>query len=201
MAATVQRRRKYATGLMLVLWLLAASVTDSRWQGNPLISLAFFPLGSLLVGAGVIGRIWCLICIAGFKNEELITDGPYSLCRNPLYLFSLLATIGVGMGSGTVSFPILAVLGFAVWYPGVIRFESRNLAERHGENYHAYRKKTPALFPSFKEFHESSDHTVRSSSFRRGLFDTFWFFAVFVLMNILYGMHQIRVLPVWYVLP
>ena len=200
MAATVQRKRKYATGLMLVLWLLAASVTGSR-QGDTLINLVFFPLGSLLVGAGVIGRIWCLVCIAGFKNEELITDGPYSLCRNPLYFFSLLGSIGVGMGSGTISLPILAVLGFAVCYPSVIRFESKNLAERHGETYLAYRQKTPALFPSLKGFYESADHTVRSSSFRRGLFDTFWFFAVFVLMNILYGMHEIGVLPVWYVLP
>ena len=105
------------------------------------------------------------------------------------------------MGSGTISFPILALLGFAAWYPGVIRFESRNLAERHGETYQAYRQKTPALLPSFKGFYESSDHTVRSSSFRRGLFDTFWFFAVFVLMNVFYAMHQIGVLPVWYVLP
>lgn len=198
MAKTVQRWRKHATGLMFVIWLLAASVIGSMWQEHKLVGPVFAPVGCLLMGAGVIGRIWCLVCIAGFKNEELITDGPYSLCRNPLYFFSILATIGAGLGSGTVSFPILAVLGFAAWYPGVIRFESRNLAERHGEAYAAYARKTPLLIPSWRNFHELPEHTVRSSSFRRGVFDTLWFFGTFALMHAFYTAHQDGLLPVWY---
>jgi protein-S-isoprenylcysteine O-methyltransferase Ste14 len=186
---------------MFILWLLAASVIGSVWQDNIWVGPVFAPVGCVIMGCGVIGRIWCLVCIAGFKNEELITDGPYSLCRNPLYFFSILGTIGAGLGSGTVSFPLLAVLGFAVWYPSVIRFESRNLAERHGLAYDAYSSKTPLLIPSWRGFHESPEHTVRSSSFRRGIFDTLWFFATYALMHAFYAAHEHGVLPVWYRLP
>jgi protein-S-isoprenylcysteine O-methyltransferase Ste14 len=33
-------------------------------------------------------RLWCSLYISGYKNSQLITSGPYSLCRNPLYFFS-----------------------------------------------------------------------------------------------------------------
>ena len=201
MAPTVQRWRKYATGLMFVAWLFAASVIGSRWQDIDWLGSVFFFLGCLLMGVGVVGRIWCLVCIAGFKNEALITDGPYSLCRNPLYLFSLLGTIGVGLGSGTISFPFLAIVGFAIWYPRTIRFESNTLAQRHGQAYEAYRQKTPALIPACKGFYESEQHTVRSSSFRRGAFDTIWFFATFAIMHVFYEMHDSGLLPTWYEWP
>jgi protein-S-isoprenylcysteine O-methyltransferase Ste14 len=186
---------------MLIVWLLAASVIGSRWQDDTWTGPIFFFVGCLLMGVGVIGRIWCLVCIAGLKNEELITDGPYSLCRNPLYLFSLLGTVGVGLGSGTISFPFMAILGFAAWYPGTIRFESRNLALRHGQAYETYRQKTPALIPGCTGFHESERHTVRSSSFRRGAFDTIWFFATFAIMHVFYEMHDSGLLPTWYEWP
>ncbi len=149
------------------------------------------------MGVGVLGRIWCLVCIAGFKNEELVTDGPYSLCRNPLYLFSLLATLGVGLGSCTLAFPAIAILGFAIWYPGVIAFEARNLAQRHGDAYRSYVAKTPALLPLSGNFHEENEHTVRSVSFRRGLFDTAWFFVLFTVMYLFQQMHQNGYLPIW----
>lgn len=201
MAITVQRWRKRATGVLLVCWLAAAAVIGSSWVEHGVIDLSLFIGGVLLMGIGVMGRIWCLVCIAGFKNELLVTDGPYSLCRNPLYLFSLLGTIGVGMATGTFSFPLMAVIGFAVWYPGVISFEERNLNQRHGAIYDIYREHTPALVPACGQFHEDGDHTVRSSSFRRGLFDCIWFFAVFAVMHFFCELHRSGLLPVWWTLP
>lgn len=201
MAASVQRWRKYATGVLLVAWFMTASVIGSRWSDNRIVGTTLFSLGCLLMGVGVIGRVWCLVCIAGFKNEELITDGPYSMSRNPLYFYSLVGTVGAGMGSCTISFPMVAIVGFCLWYPAVIRFEARNLAQRHGEAYEVYRRKTPVLIPSFAGFHENSEHRVRSSSFRRGLFDTIWFFGTFAMMHVFSELHRCDILPVWFRLP
>jgi protein-S-isoprenylcysteine O-methyltransferase Ste14 len=36
------------------------------------------------------------------KIEELVTVGPYSVMRNPLYFFFILGGIGVGAQSGSV---------------------------------------------------------------------------------------------------
>jgi len=124
MGTTIERWRKRATTFVTVFWLLAASVIDSRWGEDSPIGLTLLVLGYALTGVGVIGRVWCLSYIAGHKTADLVTDGPYSLCRNPLYFFSLLGAVGVGLGSSTLTFPLLVMVGFAIYYPAVIKAEA-----------------------------------------------------------------------------
>ncbi|MCX7410493.1 MAG: isoprenylcysteine carboxylmethyltransferase family protein [Planctomycetales bacterium] len=186
---------------MTVFWLLAASVIDSRWGEDSPIGLTLLVLGYALTGVGVIGRVWCLSYIAGHKTADLVTDGPYSLCRNPLYFFSLLGAVGVGLGSSTLTFPLLVMVGFAIYYPAVIKAEAHKLAGIHGDAYQAYRQMTPALLPSLKHFHESNEQLIHSRAFRRGLFDSFWFFAALALMHVFAEWHHSGLLPAWYVMP
>lgn len=51
-------------------------------------------IGMILIVLGVIGRFWATLYIGGHKNKDVITDGPYSICRHPLYLFSSIAVLG-----------------------------------------------------------------------------------------------------------
>lgn len=201
MGTTIERWRKRATTFVTVFWLLAASVIDSRWGEDSPIGLTLLVLGYALTGVGVIGRVWCLSYIAGHKTADLVTDGPYSLCRNPLYFFSLLGAVGVGLGSSTLTFPLLVMVGFAIYYPAVIKAEAHKLAGIHGDAYQAYRQMTPALLPSLKHFHESNEQLIHSRAFRRGLFDSFWFFAALALMHVFAEWHHSGLLPAWYVMP
>lgn len=59
------------------------------------MSTILFLLGLLLVGVATVGRLWCSLYISGHENSELITTGPYSLSRNPLYFFSLPGFAGI----------------------------------------------------------------------------------------------------------
>ena len=62
----------------------------------------------LLIAA--FGRVWTSAFISGRKDNELVTDGPYSISRNPLYFFSLLGYVGAGL-----AFEKLTVaLGFGI---------------------------------------------------------------------------------------
>lgn len=197
----VESWRKPATVFVTVFWLLAASVIESRWGEHSLFGIVLLAIGFLLTGIGVLGRVWCLSYIAGRKTEELVTHGPYSLCRNPLYFFSLTGAIGVGLGTGTLTFPILVMLGFAAYYPAVMKSESQRLREEHHDAYDAYLKSTPALWPAVSKFRDIEAITINSKPFRRGTFDTFWFFGALALMHIFAELHHIEFLPTLIRLP
>lgn len=201
MTTKIEHWRKRATATLTTMWLLASLAVDSWWgEGSP-TGLTLFFVGCLFTGIGVIGRVWCLSYIAGHKTHELLTDGPYSLCRNPLYFFSLVAAVGVGLSSCTLTFPLLVIVGFGLYYPGVMKSEANRLAERHGDIYQGYQQTTPVLLPSHKHFRESNERMIQSRAFRRGLFDTFWFFAALGLMHAFAELHHSGALPAWYVLP
>jgi protein-S-isoprenylcysteine O-methyltransferase Ste14 len=201
MRPKVERWRRVWTFLAAAIWLFTAAVTDSRWGEESPLGLVLFSLGCLLTGVGCLGRVWCLAFIAGQKTGLLVTDGPYSLCRNPLYLFSLLAAVGVGFASCTISIPLLVLVGFGTYYPSVMNSESRRLAETFGDTYRDYSQTTPALMPAFGRFHESAEHVINSRAFRRGVFDAFWFFVAFAAMHAFSELHHSGVIPAWYSLP
>ncbi|MCB0335978.1 MAG: isoprenylcysteine carboxylmethyltransferase family protein, partial [Bdellovibrionales bacterium] len=109
----------------------------------PLVEIIFFFCGIVLVGVASLGRLWCTVYIAGNKTGVLVTEGPFSLCRNPLYFFSLLGAVGVGLATETITIPILILVLFAFWYPLVIKDEEERLREVHGAAYGKYCEKVP----------------------------------------------------------
>ena len=106
----------------------------------------FMVLWMVFVGIGVMGRIWCSLYISGFKNAKLVTDGPYSLCRNPLYLFSYLGGVGIMLITETFIFPIVFTLYFLCYYHFVIRQEEAFLSEKYGTAYSDYIKTIPRFY-------------------------------------------------------
>jgi len=138
--------------------------------------------GLLIVAA--LGRLWCLSYIAGIKNEVLVTEGPYSVVRNPLYIFSFIGAVGFGFA---VEHPVLAALlaaAFAVFYPSVIRHEEEALAQAFGERFARYCDATPRWFPRWSNFHEPESWTIDPRRFRAGLLDAMWFLWAFLLWEV-----------------
>ena len=76
----------------------------------PEISGVLFLIGCALVGIAIVGRLWCAQYIAGYKDNTLVREGPYSMCRNPLYFFSFLGTIGVGLCTESLTLTRFSIL-------------------------------------------------------------------------------------------
>lgn len=104
-------------------------------------------LGFLCVAAACLGRIWCSVFIAGRKDVALVTDGPYAWCRHPLYAWSLLAALGLGLATLTWFWPVLAPVVLGLLFRREITREEAQLAERHGQSFAAYAAGTPTLWP------------------------------------------------------
>ena len=108
--------------------------------------------GFLFLLAGLIIRIWCTFYIGGRKSKELITTGPYSLCRNPLYMGTFVLTIGIGLSFANLLMCVLVPLIVVPVHLVVVRLEESRLEEAFGEQFRAYKQKTPRFWPRFSSY-------------------------------------------------
>jgi len=168
-----------------MLFALTYAVLVPAPAAIPAIVLKLFELagfGLLIVTA--LGRLWCLSYIAGIKNEVMVTEGPYSVVRNPLYVFNFTGAVAIGLA---VANPILAALlavGFLVFYPSVVQHEEAVMAQAFGETYARYRDSTPRWLPRWSNFHEPESWNINPRRFRGGLLDAMWFLWAFMIWKI-----------------
>ena len=93
--------------------------------------------GLVLLFAAILGRLWSILYIGSHKNRRLVTDGPYSITRNPLYLFSLTAITGIGLMFGSLLITVaLTGTAFAI-FRATSLLEAAHLRFKFGAAYDA----------------------------------------------------------------
>ena len=102
--------------------------------GLPLMVIAF---GITLWGYKFLGidNTYC-------ESDGLVTGGMYAYSRNPQYVTSVLATVGLGIASGSVITLGFAAVLFLLYFLFVLN-EERWLLEGYGEAFRDYMKSTP----------------------------------------------------------
>jgi protein-S-isoprenylcysteine O-methyltransferase Ste14 len=158
---TVQAVRKIvfyvAAALGIFVFAVTASVAPSGSTMHELIEW----IGIVLIVACILGRTWSSLYIGGRKIEEFVQTGPYSVMRNPLYFFSCLGAVGVGMQVGTVVLGLITgLLAYMVFHFVVVR-EEELLKDRYGASYEAYIARVPRFFPSPSLWHDEPTLTIR----------------------------------------
>ncbi len=135
-----------------VTWLLSSTlairaiifknvVSDPFQLTNP-ISLT----GLALIGTGLAIRSWAASVI--HKEQTLSTMGPYSACRHPLYLGTLLMLVGFGFAIHDLWTGLVLFLAFWVLYWPTMKREEGRLLEIYGPTWTAYRERTGMLCPT-----------------------------------------------------
>lgn len=191
------RHTRYFIALM-VPWVL---LTDTIYPDESMLHEGMEWFGHLLVIMGVFGRVYCSAYIGGRKNDVLAAVGPYSVVRNPLYVFSFLAVAGMGLQSATFSLSILLVATFLLYYRGVIAREEAFLAYTFGEDYRAYMRRVPRWIPKFSLWQAPVELHTRPAFMLRTLRDALLFFLAFPLFELLSHLHDTGALPVLMRLP
>jgi protein-S-isoprenylcysteine O-methyltransferase Ste14 len=191
-----ERARTRLSKLVGLMALLIAATTQSNWvlRHEPL-AMFLYPLGLVIVAVASSGRTWCSFYLSGRKDSVLTVDGPYSLCRNPLYFFSSLGAIGVGLCTETLAYPALILVIFAIYYPGIIRREEARLGEMFGEAYIQYRLRAPVFFPSFELFTEPQSWSANPRLFRRHLTDDTMFVFVAAVLGLIGKLRSVGIIP------
>jgi protein-S-isoprenylcysteine O-methyltransferase Ste14 len=105
-------------------------------------------IGIILLFVGIFGRFWSIIYIGGRKSKLVLDYGPYSICRHPLYLFSTIATIGIGLTFGSIV--LTAGLGLVVFFVlyETAHHEERYLLDQFNKEYHDYTIRVPRIIPN-----------------------------------------------------
>ena len=144
----VQLYRRQFTAAGVALMFVAVALTDRQLHGTG-AGLILYALGSLAIPAAILGRFWCYVYNSGKRDKVVITDGPYSLCRNPIYLFSILASVGVGLISQSFVLPVIFAVLVGGFYHHIISGEEAKMSHLHGETYLAYLRSTQRMIPAF----------------------------------------------------
>ena len=82
--------------------------------------------------------------------EQVVTDGMYLTCRNPLYFANFLMWLGLTIVWWEVHFFVTIVIFFAVEYFFIIKAEESYLSAKFGKVYDDYRNSVGAFFPQIK---------------------------------------------------
>jgi protein-S-isoprenylcysteine O-methyltransferase Ste14 len=98
-------------------------------------------------------RIWATLFIGGRKNDVLQVDGPYSVCRNPLYLGSMCFALSIAFFLKSLTFGAALLVAFLYYWRFVVPAEETFLEGRFGEVFRDYCRRTPRFWPRFSSYH------------------------------------------------
>lgn len=135
---------------LLAPTVVAASLSEPLVAAHSRLDLACDVLGWMTFALGAGLRFWATLYVGGRKNEVLVDHGPYSLCRHPLYLGSLL--LGAS-GALFLKSPLVTVavgLLAAAYCLLTIPAEEEHLSATLGMPYREYQARVNLLWPSFR---------------------------------------------------
>lgn len=126
-----------------------------------MIAFAEPTLLSLACGAvvGLLGeacRLWGVAyagpltrVTGGVGAPELITSGPFSYVRNPLYVGNILLYVGIGIMANALSpwVALATAIYFIVQYKAIVSLEEEFLQKEFGNTFAEYRTAVPRFFP------------------------------------------------------
>jgi protein-S-isoprenylcysteine O-methyltransferase Ste14 len=110
-------------------------------------------LGVLIVMAGEGLRVWAVRHIGVISRTRsdrlgpLVTTGPFSLMRNPLYAGNLLLWLGLSLSARLIWLAPFVVGCLVVAYHAIVKWEEELLAARLGRDYRAYVARVPRWVP------------------------------------------------------
>jgi protein-S-isoprenylcysteine O-methyltransferase Ste14 len=195
-----QRRKQFAFGAGLLL-LLAMLFTESFWAPETFMHEGLEIAGFGLILLCMVGRTWCSLYIGGRKKKLLVDQGPYSLSRNPLYLFSVLGGIGVGLQAGNLTAGLIFGLFVFALFSVVILQEEIFLKTKFPAEFSAYAAQVPRWGPQFSNWHTDAELMVQPRLVLLTFRDALVFLAAIPLLEGIEMLQEAGWLPVLLYLP
>jgi protein-S-isoprenylcysteine O-methyltransferase Ste14 len=197
----VQNIRKAVLLAAILFGVVFLLIGESRWPSGTFVHEGIEWLGLILIVACIIGRTFCTLYIGGRKIDRLITEGPYSVSRNPLYALSIVGAAGAGAQLGSIAMALAA--GAVVYFVFllVVFKEERVLADRFGETYREYLDRVPRFMPDHSLWRDVEKVEVSPRLVRTTALDACVFLLSIPLAEGMEYLHDTGILPTLITLP
>lgn len=148
-------------GISVLMWRPLPLVFSTRARAWMLAlgSLAYFPgLAFVLWGRLALGKMYFVSTGFGaqlFAGHQLVTHGPFTIVRHPMYLGLIAAAFG-----GLLIYQTWTTALYAFFAPFVLRRarrEEKALAAEFGEEWQAYAASVPMFLPRWKKKSKESN--------------------------------------------
>jgi protein-S-isoprenylcysteine O-methyltransferase Ste14 len=180
-------------GILIILLVIftAPSFKQDGW-----IDILLETSGLFLLSVCSVGRLWALLYISGKKSQEVVADGPYSIVRHPLYFFSFIGAIGIGLASKNILVLGILVISYLSYYPLTILSEENVLTDKFGQAYLDYAKRTPRFLPKLSLYKSPSFVSVNADMFLKNITIGMWFIWVYIFFDIIEILQESSIIPV-----
>jgi protein-S-isoprenylcysteine O-methyltransferase Ste14 len=173
-----QKKRLVVVQVCSFAAFLMLLVSRPSWSEALVVHEAIEITGLALILVCMFGRLWSILYVGSRKNSELVTSGPYSVTRNPLYLFSTIGVFGVGLVFGSIAAAlVLGCLSYLVFTLTAQR-EATFLRATFGASYLDYEAATPSFWPDPRLYHQPDEMTFSPQALKRTFVDALYFLAM-----------------------
>jgi protein-S-isoprenylcysteine O-methyltransferase Ste14 len=200
MGTTDSRPRVRLTHAIYLLVLAAVAITDGRAIDGG-AALAAQALGFVLVAAAVLERLWTTLFIAGRKGAELVVNGPYATSRHPLYFWSVVAALGIGLTTRSIVLTFALPLAIGLGATFAARREDAALLSSHDTAWRGYRNTVPAFWPALSMDHLPDIVTVQPRIYWRAFLDAASFLTLWLCVILLEDLRAVGAWASWFRLP
>lgn len=188
---------KLLLGSVVILLLLSThDFPEEGWLDEIMEAM-----GYIFITIAILGRVWSSAYIVGKKDSVLVIRGPYSLTRNPLYFFSFIGFLGIGLGTESIVITlILTLIFFGAHWPTIIEEEER-LKLLFGEKYRSYMDRVPRFLPKIARMEHPELLDADSRIFTKSVMHSATWAVSFGLIQMCEWLHIGHYLPTLFTIP
>jgi protein-S-isoprenylcysteine O-methyltransferase Ste14 len=141
---------KIVPPVWIVIFLVLGLCIDWLFPSREFIDWQCYQVAIVLFAVGLFIVLWCgrLFRQRGTEilphsptNKLLMTDGPYTFSRNPMYLGMTLVLLGVAFFIGTIPMFVVPAAFFCLIDFVFIPFEEAKMLRQFGDQYADYKRR------------------------------------------------------------
>ncbi|MDR2008050.1 MAG: isoprenylcysteine carboxylmethyltransferase family protein [Alphaproteobacteria bacterium] len=183
-------------GVFLALFVIFSQPIIQQGERYDFLYNSMLVVGLCLVLICILGRTFASLFMSDKRGQAIVSEGIYSITRNPLYFFSFLGILGIGLIYSSLIILALLIVFFSFYYYNVISNEEAFLSKKFGQEYTDYLNSgVPRFFPKMKLW-ESQDYVEASYKVvLKTIVDASSFFFIAIIVIVMLNLQEMGVIP------